>query len=59
MKNRYLYEHLKLHLTKNLQLTILLAMTAFVLYTVFFSGMAAAHDYFHEVRHALSIIPCH
>jgi hypothetical protein len=57
--NRYLYKHIKLHLTKHVQLLILLAATAFVLYAVLFTTIPAAHNFFHETRHALSIIGCH
>jgi hypothetical protein len=30
-----------------------------VLYAVFFTNVPPIHDFFHGLRHAMSIIPCH
>ena len=35
------------------------AVTQIVIYMALFSEYPALHDYFHELRHVLAIIPCH
>lgn len=62
-----LYKHARKHvrLTKTLNLSItrkaviLLAIVGIVLYVVLFSTTPTVHDFFHELRHKLMIIPCH
>ncbi len=49
----------KHHISTVQQALILIAACAFVLYSVFFTNVPAIHDFFHELRHAMSIIPCH
>lgn len=49
----------KLNLSTFSRGTILLAIVGFVLYSVLFSTTPATHDFFHELRHSLMIIPCH
>lgn len=39
--------------------TIFFVLVAVVLFTVLFSTYPAVHDFFHGLRHALMIIPCH
>jgi hypothetical protein len=55
--------HLKLSKTLNLsvlsQALILLAISGIVLYAVFFATYPDVHDYFHELRHGMMMIPCH
>ncbi|MCF6312126.1 MAG: CbtB-domain containing protein [Verrucomicrobiales bacterium] len=55
--------HAKLTLTLNIsalsKAVILLAIVGIVLYTVLFSTYPAVHDFFHELRHSLMMIPCH
>ena len=41
------------------QVVVVFAMVALVLYSILFSEYPAVHDYFHHLRHALSIVPCH
>ncbi len=41
------------------QAVILIAACAFVVYAVFFTNVPTIHDFFHELRHAMGIIPCH
>ena len=41
------------------QVAIIFFVVAAVLYSILFSEYPAVHDYFHHLRHALSIIPCH
>ncbi len=57
------HKHIKLtqrlHLTTTRKAVILLAIVGIVLYAVLFSTTPAVHDYFHELRHHLMIIPCH
>ncbi|PCI24926.1 MAG: hypothetical protein COB67_11235 [SAR324 cluster bacterium] len=43
-------------ITKALFYTSVLTISAYV---VLFTNYPMVHDYFHELRHALAIIPCH
>lgn len=56
-------QHLRLTQRLNVSATkkayIMLAIIGLVLYTVLFSATPAVHDYFHELRHGLMLIPCH
>ena len=36
-----------------------LAVTQVTIYVILFSEYPALHDYFHELRHVLAIVPCH
>jgi hypothetical protein len=38
---------------------IVVLAVAFVLYAVFFSNVPTIHDFFHGLRHAMGILPCH
>jgi cobalt transporter subunit CbtB len=38
---------------------VALLMVGILLYTVFFSTYPAVHDFFHDFRHSMLIIPCH
>ena len=42
-----------------LQVTVLLMLTALVIWTLLFSSYPAIHDPVHALRHALYLIPCH
>jgi len=59
------HETLEKHETKNvlltttLQLTIFLALVTVILFMALFSTYPPIHDFFHGLRHALMIIPCH
>jgi len=41
------------------QVALLLFVVGVVLWTILFTQMPATHDFFHELRHALFLIPCH
>jgi cobalt transporter subunit CbtB len=41
------------------QAIIVVCAVAFVLYAVFFSNVPTLHDFFHGLRHAMGILPCH
>ena len=60
---KYARKHIRLTRTLNLSTTrkavVLLAIAGVVIYAVLFSTTPAVHDYFHELRHKLMIIPCH
>lgn len=60
---RYIRRQLNLfrrhHVSALQQGLILAAACALVLYTVFFTNVPAVHDFFHELRHVMGIIPCH
>lgn len=49
----------KLNLSTFSKGIVLLAIAGIVLYSVLFSTTPAIHDFFHELRHSLMIIPCH
>lgn len=48
-------------LTLNLfmQMAVVVFLVAALLYTMFFTTYMPVHDFFHHLRHALAIIPCH
>ncbi|HYX39066.1 MAG TPA: hypothetical protein VE954_38670 [Oligoflexus sp.] len=54
-----------LRITRRLKINVLhkslitLAIVSIVLYTMFFTTTPLVHDYFHELRHGLMLIPCH
>lgn len=60
---RYVQKHLtvlrKHHIPLTKQAVLVVLAVGFVLYAVFFTNVPPIHDFFHEVRHAMSIIPCH
>lgn len=41
------------------QITIFFALLSVVLFTLLFTTYPPIHDFFHGLRHALMIIPCH
>jgi cobalt transporter subunit CbtB len=47
------------HVSTLQQGLILIAACTLILYTVFFTNVPAVHDFFHELRHVMGIIPCH
>lgn len=56
-KHVRLMQHL--NLTVLSKAAILLTITGIVLYAVLFTTYPPVHDYFHELRHGLMMIPCH
>ncbi|MBI3267557.1 MAG: CbtB-domain containing protein [Planctomycetes bacterium] len=57
--NRHIRLTRALNLTLKAQAVILFAIVGVVLYAVFFATTPAVHDFFHEIRHSMMIIPCH
>ncbi|WP_141734919.1 CbtB domain-containing protein [Oligoflexus tunisiensis] len=49
--------HLKIGLVHKSIIT--LAIVGLVLYMMLFTTTPIVHDYFHELRHNLMLIPCH
>jgi hypothetical protein len=49
----------KLHVSVARKALILLSIIGVVLYTMFFTTTPVVHDYFHQLRHSLMMIPCH
>lgn len=49
----------KLKLSTSRKALVMLSIIGIVLYTMFFTTMPVVHDYFHELRHSLMMIPCH
>jgi hypothetical protein len=60
---RYVQKQLTIFRKHNITLTkqaiVVVLAVAFVLYAVFFTNVPPIHDFFHGLRHAMSIIPCH
>lgn len=58
-------EHETSHETKNVllnkvnQVFVFFTLTSVVLFTLLFTTYPPIHDFFHGLRHALMIIPCH
>lgn len=58
-------EHETAHETSNIflnkaqQIFVFFSLTTVVLFTVLFTAYPPIHDFFHGLRHALMIIPCH
>lgn len=48
-----------LHLNVFTKGFIFLSIVGVVLYAVLFTTYPPVHDYFHEIRHGLMMIPCH
>ena len=49
----------KHNITLTKQAVVVMCAVGFIVYAVFFSNVPPIHDFFHHVRHAMSIIPCH
>lgn len=47
------------NITVTKQAVVVVLAVGFVVYTVFFSNVPAIHDFFHGLRHAMGILPCH
>jgi len=53
------------HMTRRLDISLYrksflyLALVGLTLYAVLFSTTPAVHDFFHEFRHHLMLVPCH
>lgn len=41
------------------QIAIVLVVVAVVAWAMFFTNYMPVHDFFHELRHSLYVIPCH
>jgi hypothetical protein len=58
-------EHETSHETKNVflnktqQIFVFFSLMSVVLFTLLFTTYPPIHDFFHGLRHALMIIPCH
>lgn len=55
------YSHKTFGITLNafVQIAVVLGVVALVAWAMFFTDYPAIHDYFHELRHSLYVIPCH
>ncbi len=60
---QYVQRQLTIFRKHNISLTkqaiVVVLAVGFVTYAVFFSNVPPIHDFFHGLRHAMSIIPCH
>lgn len=58
-------QHETAHKTTNVvvnkvqQIAVFFTLTSVVLFTLLFTAYPPIHDFFHGLRHALMIIPCH
>lgn len=65
VRYQFAYIRRQLHLFRRHNLTlvaqacILVVACALVLYAMLFTNVPTLHDFFHELRHSLGIIPCH
>lgn len=57
--NEYTTQTFGVTLNMVVQISIVLAVTALVVWAVLFSSYPPVHDYFHELRHSLYVVPCH
>ncbi|MGQ4808436.1 hypothetical protein NKDENANG_01818 [Candidatus Entotheonellaceae bacterium PAL068K] len=53
----HLFRRHNITITK--QALVMVAVCAFVLYSILFTNVPTIHDVFHDLRHVLGIIPCH
>jgi len=53
------HEQKNVFLSMTVQITIFLALVSVILFFSLFSTYPPIHDFFHGIRHALMIIPCH
>lgn len=55
------YSHKTFGITINgfVQVAVVLAVVALVVWAMFFTNYLPIHDFFHELRHSLYVIPCH
>jgi hypothetical protein len=63
--NQFAYIRRQLHIFRRHNITIttqaliLVAVCSLVLYSILFTDVPTIHDFFHELRHSMGIIPCH
>lgn len=41
------------------QCAAVLALLGFAVYAILFTTIPTLHDFFHQFRHAMAIVPCH
>jgi hypothetical protein len=60
---RYVQKQLTLFRTHHIplpkQAVVVVCAVAFVLYAMFFTNVPPIHDFFHGLRQAMGIMPCH
>lgn len=54
-------EHAQSHIWEHafVQMALVLVIVGIVLWAVLFTNYPPLHDAFHELRHALYVVPCH
>ena len=57
--NEFVHRRLNVMLNVFAQVGLVLFVVAVVLWTVLFTNYPPVHDFFHELRHGLYVIPCH
>ncbi len=60
-ESRVVHTRSQAHLMQHawVQIVLVLAVVGVVLWAMFMANYPPVHDAFHELRHALYIIPCH
>jgi len=54
-----IYSRFKIYLSLEAQLTLIISMVGIVLWMMFFTPTANAHDLFHTTRHSIGVLACH
>jgi hypothetical protein len=57
--NEYTHQTFGITLNAFVQVAVVLAVVALVIWAMLFSNYPPIHDFFHELRHSLYVIPCH
>jgi cobalt transporter subunit CbtB len=57
--NEYSHQTIGVTLNAVAQVLVVLAVVAFVAWAILFTEYPALHDFFHQLRHSLYVIPCH
>lgn len=59
MLNEFTHRTIGISLNVVAQVAVVLFVVGVLVWTVLFSNYPAVHDFFHELRHSLYVIPCH
>lgn len=57
--NEFSHRTIGVSLNAVVQVAIVLFVVGAAVWTVLFTNYAPVHDFFHELRHSLYVIPCH
>jgi len=57
--NEYSHQTIGITLNAAVQVLVVLAVVALVAWAILFTEYPPLHDFFHQLRHSLYVIPCH